>query len=60
MSQKYPVKVIDGKYKNMYGWTYYEKPNEYGNIMVYSNTRKNPYRVCLGAEQVKYLNNEEV
>lgn len=56
--KKYPVRVLEGKYKGMDGYTYYEKPNKYGNVMVFSNRGYNPYQVCLGAEKVKYLKDE--
>lgn len=56
LEQKYPVKIIKGKYKGMLGWTPNEKPNKLGNIMFYSNQGFYPYRVCVNKEDFEYLN----
>ena len=55
MKTKYEVKVINGIYTNLEGFTYDAKPNPYGNVMVYSKKGSNPYRVCLNANDVKYI-----
>lgn len=56
MKKKYLVEVISGKYEGQKGWTPYETPNRYGNVMVYFDQEKNsflPYRVCLAKEKIK-------
>jgi hypothetical protein len=55
MEKKYAVKIISGKYKGMIGWTPYEKPNAYGNIMFYSNQGSYPYRVCISKTEFEYI-----
>ena len=59
MRKKYAVKIISGKYKGMIGWTPYEKPNKWGNIMFYSNQGSYPYRICVGKEDFEYLEFKE-
>ena len=55
MRKKYAVKIISGKYKGMIGWTPFEKPNAYGNIMFYSDQGSYPYRVCVSKTEVEYI-----
>ena len=55
MEKRYPVRIIRGKYKNMTGWTPYEKPNAYGNIMFYSDQGSYPYRVCVSKTEFEYI-----
>ena len=55
MEKRYPVRIIRGKYKNMTGWTPYEKPNAYGNIMFYFDQGSYPYRVCISKTEFEYI-----
>ena len=55
MEKKFAVKIIAGKYKGMTGWTPYEKPNVYGNIMFYSDKGSYPYRVCISKSEFEYI-----
>ena len=54
MKKKYRVKVVKGNRAGLQGWTYEVRPNSYGNLMVYSDSGINPYRVCGGADKVVY------
>lgn len=53
--EKYPVKIISGKYKGLIGWTYHKEANQWGNIMFYSDQGSCPYRVCLRFSDVEYI-----
>ena len=56
-NKHYRVKIINGKYEGMIGWTPDAKPNKYGNVMVYSYQGSYPYRICKSVEDIEYLNN---
>ena len=56
MKKKYRVKVIKGNWIGLRGWTYDAGPNSHGNLMVYSDSSANPYRICISADEVMYFN----
>lgn len=46
-------RVIAGKYAGLVGKA--TEVNSYGNVMFYSNRGYQPYRVCLNASEVEFL-----
>ena len=46
-------RVIEGKYAGFIGKA--TEVNVYGNVMFYSDRGHHPYRVCLNASQVEFL-----
>lgn len=49
------VIVIIGKYQGREGMA--TEPNKVGNVMFYPKEGKSPYRVCLGKDKIKYIEN---
>lgn len=46
--------VITGIYQGRTGVA--TNPNKIGNVMFYPKEGKNPYRVCLSKDKIKYIN----
>ena len=57
--EKFSARIISGNYYvGLEGYTFTKTPNKVGNIMFYSNSGRNPYRIVLKSEDIEFYNNK--